>query len=134
MGLVLAAFATFVLDPGIASLWRMLGWPTTDLQAFERLMNNFKSPLGAVFIGVTAGVSEELLYRGLLQPRIGLVAANLIFTATHAFQYGFDGLLSVFIIGLVLGIVRSRTNTTTSALVHGTYDFVLVLASALAGS
>ena len=51
----------------------------------------------------------------------------------HAFQYGVDALLSVFIIGLILGIIRARSNTTTSAIVHGVYDFTAVLGSYLSG-
>jgi membrane protease YdiL (CAAX protease family) len=84
-----------------------------------------------VLIGVTAGVGEEMAVRGLLQPRIGLFASNLVFTSLHAFQYGPDALLSVFVIGLILGIVRARSNTTTSAIVHGVYDFALVISSVI---
>ena len=91
-----------------------MGWPTTDAAAFKKLLTNLVTPLGAVLIGVTAGVGEEMAVRGLLQPRIGLIASNLVFTSLHAFQYGPDALLSVFLIGLILGIVRARSNTTTS--------------------
>ncbi len=128
-GVVLAVVAALGLDPGINQLWRSMGWGTTDVEAFSKLMSQLITPLGAVLIGVTAGVGEELAVRGLLQPRIGLIASNLVFTSLHAFQYGVDALLSVFIIGLVLGLVRMRTNTTTSAIVHGVYDFVLVFSS-----
>ncbi|HYP41936.1 MAG TPA: CPBP family intramembrane glutamic endopeptidase [Chloroflexia bacterium] len=131
-GVVLAALAAYVIDPAITWFWQSMGWQTTDVEAFGKLMSNVITPLGAVLIGVTAGIGEEMAVRGLLQPRIGLIASNLVFTALHAMQYGIDALLSVFIIGLVLGIIRARSNTSTSAIVHGVYDFVLVLASALA--
>lgn len=138
-GLALAVVAALVIDPGINWLWHALGWPTTDTAAFDQLLKGVVKPgggvlggtLGAVLLGVTAGVGEELAVRGLLQPRIGLIASNLVFTSFHAFQYGPDALLSVFIIGLILGIVRARTNTTTSAILHGIYDFVLVMAVVL---
>ena len=128
-GVGFAGFSIFALDPGINSLWTSLGWQPTDVQAFEKLLSQLITPLGAVLIGVTAGVGEEMAVRGLLQPRIGLIAANLVFTAFHAFQYGADALLSVFIVGLVLGLIRARTNTSTSAIVHGVYNFVLVMTS-----
>jgi membrane protease YdiL (CAAX protease family) len=133
LGLVLAFLSGF-LDQGIQQLWTAMGWPTTNAQAFEQLLGKVITPLGAVLIGVTAGVGEEMAVRGLLQPRIGLIASNLVFTSLHAFQYGLDALLSVFIIGLVLGIIRARSNTTTSAITHGVYDFTLVFVSAVAGS
>jgi membrane protease YdiL (CAAX protease family) len=133
-GVVLAAVAAFLIDPGIHRLWQTLGWATTDVAAFERLLANLITPLGALLIGVTAGIGEEIAVRGLLQPRIGIIFSNLIFTGLHAFQYGPDALLSVFIVGLILGIIRARTNTTTSAIVHGVYDFVLVMASVVLAS
>jgi len=128
-GLVLAVFAMFGLDPGVNSLWKSLGWQPTDVQAFDSLLSQLKTPLGALLIGVTAGIGEEMAVRGLLQPRIGLIASNLLFTSFHAFQYGVDALISVFIIGLVLGLIRARTNTSTSAIVHGVYNFILVMTS-----
>jgi membrane protease YdiL (CAAX protease family) len=130
VGIVLVG-VVLVLDPAIARLWEALGWPRTDTLAFEKLMAGLISPLGAVVIGVTAGLGEELAVRGVLQPRLGLLLANLAFTAAHAYQYSWDGLLVVFLIGLALGALRARTNTSTSAIAHGVYDFILVLASAL---
>jgi hypothetical protein len=129
VALVLAAI--FVLDPVINWVWGGLGWPRTDTKAVEKLMAGLMTPLGAVVIAVTAGLGEEIGVRGVLQPRVGLVLANLAFTAVHGYQYGFDGLLSVFLIGLVMGLLRARTNTTTSAIAHGAYDFIVVLASVL---
>jgi membrane protease YdiL (CAAX protease family) len=114
-------------DNGVAWLWQRLGWPQTDANAFNELIKFAVSPLGAVVVGVTAGVGEELAVRGVLQPRLGILLSNLFFTALHAFQYNFDALLSVFLLGLVLGCIRKYTNTTTSALIHGLYDFTLVL-------
>ena len=40
--------------------------------------------------------------RGVLQPRLGILLSNLLFTAMHAYQYNWDGLLSVFASGLAL--------------------------------
>ncbi|MFL5328848.1 MAG: CPBP family intramembrane glutamic endopeptidase [Gemmataceae bacterium] len=116
-----------ILSRGIAMLWQSFNWPQTDEKAFEELLKFAFSTAGAIAVGVTAGVSEELAFRGLLQPRIGILLSNLLFTSIHAYQYHWDGLVSVFVIGLILGRIRERTNTTTSALIHGLYDFVLVL-------
>ncbi len=112
---------------GVQWLWQQFGWPTTDEKAFEQMLVNIKNWYGAIIIGVVAGISEEILVRGLLQPRLGLVLSNLLFTAGHAFQYGWDVLLPLFLIGLVLGVVRKRYNTTTSMIVHGVYDTIMVL-------
>lgn len=120
-----------LLSAGIDWLWQRMGWPQTDEQAFEQLLAFAFSPLGAVVIGITAGVGEELAIRGVLQPRLGILLSNLFFTALHAWQYNWDALLVVFLIGLALGWLRKRTNTTTSAIAHGAYDFILIMLTVL---
>jgi membrane protease YdiL (CAAX protease family) len=113
-----------VVEPGTEWLWLHLGWPTTDEQEFMKLLAFAKGWVGAAVIGVVAGVSEEVAVRGVLQPRLGILLSNLLFTGLHALQYNFDALVIVFLIGLILGVIRRYTNTTTTAIIHGTYDFI----------
>lgn len=130
IGLVLAVALVGVFsgfDQIIGLIWDHFGWPTTNEEAFKKLLGAGFSPVGALAVGVTAGVGEEAATRGLLQPRLGKVLPNLAFAAAHAFQYGPDALISVFLTGLVLAFVRSRSNTTVAALVHGAYDFVSIM-------
>jgi hypothetical protein len=116
------------IDAAIGALWESQGWPRTDQATVSHLMRFAFSPLGAVVVGITAGLGEELAVRGALQPRLGLLMSNLLFTSLHGFQYHWDALLSVFLAGMLLGLIRARSNTTTSAIVHGSYDFLLLLA------
>ena len=115
------------IDEAISWLWGLLGWPTTSESAVKKLLGAGLSPIGAIAVGVTAGIGEELGTRGLLQPRLGKVIPNLAFVAAHAYQYGPDALMSVFLMGMILAFVRSRSNTTVAALVHGTYDFLAIM-------
>ncbi|NPV07746.1 MAG: CPBP family intramembrane metalloprotease [Anaerolineae bacterium] len=121
-----------VLGLVIEWLWELMGWETTGGagfdQAFGTLLAPFMTPIGAVVLGLSAGLGEELAVRGVLQPRLGILLSNLLFTSLHAFQYNWDALVVVFLLGAVLGLIRRRTNTATSVIVHGVYDFVLVLA------
>jgi membrane protease YdiL (CAAX protease family) len=121
------------LHTGITALWKAQGWQVTDTEAIEMLLKGAMHPLGAVAIGVTAGLGEELVFRGVLQPRLGIVLPALMFTSVHAFQYDFDALIGVLLLGLAFGVVRKKTNTTTSALIHGGYDFALLMAAYWAG-
>lgn len=77
--------------------------------------------LGAVLVSVAAGVGEELLFRGALQPRVGVVASAALFAALHV-QYQVPGILMIFAVGLALGILKQRTSTTFTVLVHVFYD------------
>ncbi len=132
LGLAVALVGLFTgIDNGLAYIWQLFGWPTTNMQAFTELLGAGFSPIGAVAIGITAGIGEEAATRGLLQPRLGKLLPNLAFVSLHAFQYGPDALISVFIMGMILAYVRAWSNTTVAALVHGTYDFLSVLLSVL---
>ncbi|MBX0329340.1 CPBP family intramembrane metalloprotease [Oscillochloris sp. ZM17-4] len=126
--------AVQLLSVGISWLWGLMGWPITDDAAFGELLSFAISPVGAVVIGITAGLGEELAVRGALQPRLGILVSNLFFMSLHALQYNWDALLVVFIVGLVCGVVRKRSNTSTSAIVHGVYNFTLIMLSLVTGS
>ena len=115
------------IEPRIQELWKKWGWPTTDAHGLEELFKFAVSHSGALAVGITAGISEELAFRGLLQPRIGLLLSNILFTAVHAFQYNWDALLLVFVIGFICGLVRKYSNTTAAVIVHGLYDTLAVL-------
>lgn len=129
--LVLAA-AALILGALVKQLWSALGWRGTDRGDVQALMGYMLTPLGALVVGVSAGLGEELLVRGVLQPRLGLWVSNLVFTAMHAGQYSWDMLIVIFFVGAVFGAVRARSNTTVSALVHGLYDAILIVMSVLA--
>jgi len=119
--------AQFALSYLVNWLWGLFGWPTTDETKFDDLFKAFKNYSGAIAIGLVAGISEELAFRGLLQPRLGLVLSNTLFAAVHAWQYHWDGVVIVFMIGLICGLVRKYVNTTAAILVHGSYDTLAVL-------
>jgi hypothetical protein len=76
----------------------------------------------ALLISLVAGVTEELFFRGAVQPRFGLLLTAVFFTAAHV-QYGLTlAALEVFGGALVLGWLRRRTNTTACVLLHMLYD------------
>lgn len=82
---------------------------------------------GIVLLSLAAGVGEEVLFRGVLQPLIGLLAASLIFGALHAFTLGYFLMASAF--GLYLGwLYEASGNLAVPILAHAVYDvFALVL-------
>jgi hypothetical protein len=105
------------------------GWVNTDVEKLmEQLLGPvLRTPLGVVSIGVAAALGEETLLRGALQPRFGLFFTSFIFALLHA-QYGLSvATLIVFLLGLLLGVIRNRYNTTTSMVVHAVYNSTLAL-------
>ena len=115
-----------------------LGWQEVDPTSYElleRVSENIFGGLvtvgGALALGLSAGISEELLFRGAVQPRLGLVLAAVLFAIGHL-QYGLTyATLEILLIGLVLGLVRKRTSTTLCILIHATYNTVGTLLTML---
>ncbi|MFN8475468.1 MAG: CPBP family intramembrane glutamic endopeptidase [Anaerolineae bacterium] len=121
--------ALFLLDTFIN-----LGWRTLAPQAFEEfgrvtdaLFGPFTSIPGAITLGVSAGIGEEILFRGAAQPRLGLWLTAFLFAIAHV-QYGLTpALIELFIVGLVLGYTRQKTNTTTTIVVHTLFNASTIL-------
>jgi len=126
-GAVILLFLAF--DYAISKVWQYL-MPSSFaavMQASEHLYASFSSPLGALLLGVSAGIGEETLFRGALQPRLRVPLTALVFAAGHV-QYSLSpAILEILIIGLALGWLRDRTNTTTCIVVHGGYNFLNML-------
>jgi membrane protease YdiL (CAAX protease family) len=106
-----------------------LAWEAADPQSFdlmERVTNhifgNLATVAGAIALGLSAGIGEELLFRGAVQPRLGLLLTAVLFTIGHL-QYGMTiATIEILIIGLVLGLVRNRANTSVCILIHVGYN------------
>jgi membrane protease YdiL (CAAX protease family) len=77
--------------------------------------------VGAVLTSVAAGVGEEVLFRGALQPRLGVLRTAGLFGALHV-QYQIPGMIVIVVIGVALGVLKERTSTTFTACVHVLYD------------
>jgi hypothetical protein len=80
-----------------------------------------------LMLGLAAGVGEEITLRGALQPRLGILLTSALFAALHV-QYSWYGMLVIFTIGAMLGLMRARTNTSVAIAIHALYD-VLAVAS-----
>ena len=77
-----------------------------------------------VVLAAVAGFSEELLFRGILQPRMGLVASSLLFGLLHGPDYKlWPFALWAAAVGAGFGLVYHETeNMAIPMLVHAFYD------------
>ncbi len=116
----LAGYVAQQLNPGLSeSLSEIVDTMTAEVQ----------NPIGAVILGASAGIGEEAVFRGALQPRFGMVLPSLLFTMLHGPQYGFNvALLGLFGVSMILALLRKHTNTTAAMIAHALYNAVQVLA------
>ena len=85
--------------------------------------------LFALLIGVGAGLGEETLFRGAVQPVLGIVPTSILFASMHV-QYGPSLLLGhIFLLSAGLGLLRRYINTTASFLAHASYNALTILAA-----
>ena len=78
----------------------------------------------ALVISLSSGIGEEIVFRGALQPRFGLVFTALIFAIAHVQYPSIVALSAVFAAGIVLGWERKRFNTTTAMITHFLFNFI----------
>jgi hypothetical protein len=89
-------------------------------------------PAGIAALALLPGICEEILFRGALQPRFGLIATAVLFTAIHT-EYGLSiDVVTIFVIAIGLGLIRRYTNTTASTTCHVAYN--LLVGIGLAGT
>jgi membrane protease YdiL (CAAX protease family) len=118
----LAGYAAQQLEPGLnEALDEVVNQMTAQVQ----------NPLGAVILGASAGIGEEAIFRGALQPRYGLVIPSILFALLHGPQYGFNlTLLGLFGVSVILGLEHKYVNTTASMITHALFNAIQVLALA----
>ena len=125
--------ALIPLALGLDWVSSLLGWENADV---ERLTEALLGPLftsipGILTLGLAAAIGEETLFRGALQPRFGLLLPSLLFALLHR-TYGISlATLVVFLIGLLLGWIRNRYNTTMAMVIHAVYNMSLGVLSFL---
>jgi membrane protease YdiL (CAAX protease family) len=91
----------------------------------QHLFGGLGTPAGIAALALAPGICEEVLFRGALQPRLGLLLTALLFASIHT-QYGISlDALAIFVIAVGLGLIRKYTNTTASCISHVTYNLIV---------
>ncbi len=125
----LAVVLLVAINLVVSAIWVVLDPSQADAvrQISDAMLRDFDS-VGTIFLlAALSSVSEEMLFRGALQPRLGIPFTSLLFAATHL-QYAISpATLVVFVIGLVLGALRRYLDTWAAILTHFGYNFGLLL-------
>lgn len=98
-----------------------------DLQAEKeasRAIFQGMNTFGAMLVlAAGAGIGEEILFRGALQPKFGILFTTILFVLLHG-QYQLWGLITVFLLGIILAYQRKISNTTSVVISHFLYDLI----------
>lgn len=102
-----------------------------DFAIFKVLKNSNLSAFDRVQLSLFAGAGEEILFRGGIQPLIGIWATSIIFVAIHGyFQFKSVGhiLFGVLLFGLsmMLGFLYEHIGLISAMAAHAIYDIILL--------
>ena len=119
--LALSAAADALFAAFQPELYRKVG-EISDSLFDPRGLSPVPAVLFALLIGVGAGLGEETLFRGAVQPVLGILGTSVLFASMHV-QYGPSLLLVyVFLLSVGLGLLRRYINTTASFVAHAAYN------------
>lgn len=120
------AFYAFGLGAHWLSTLVTPGLATQVDSSSQHLFGGLSANLGGIVaLALIPGICEDVLFRGALQPRFGLLLTAFLFAAIHTeYAFSFDA-LSIFVIALGLGAIRKYTNTTTSSACHVAYNLLV---------
>jgi membrane protease YdiL (CAAX protease family) len=90
--------------------------------------------LDLLLVSLGAGWGEELLFRGALQPHIGIWPAALLFALGHflltKITWGLVAYMAVLVLaGAGLGYLANWAGLLAAMVCHAVYDFVVLLAT-----
>jgi uncharacterized protein len=94
----------------------------------ERIFKN-RSVIQILLIAATVAVSEEVLFRGVIQTNTGLILSSIIFAVVH-YRYLFNWFLftNIILLSFLIGYIYMVTNNLVVTIVmHFVIDFVLGL-------
>lgn len=132
LGLGVLAWAAALLTTAVvAALWGAVGGglPALDDAAAQRIGAIAALPVGLrLAVAVTAGVVEEVFFRGFLQGRLGIAGASVLFVVAHV-GYGQPFLLvGVAVLSGIYGaMVRWRGNVWAAVVAHFLFDAIQLL-------
>lgn len=94
----------------------------------ERIFKN-KSVLQIALIAAMVAVSEEILFRGIIQTSAGLIITSIIFAVVH-YRYLFNWFLflNIILLSFLIGYIYMQTdNLLVTIVMHFFIDFLLGL-------
>ncbi|MBN1564505.1 MAG: CPBP family intramembrane metalloprotease [Anaerolineae bacterium] len=117
----------FIFIVSVAIVWQGVVSDETfeeQNQASDALSDSIGTLWMAFLISMTAGVSEEIAFRGALQPVFGLWPTAILFALFHMQYTLTPATLIILGVALAFGWLRRKYNTTVAILAHFLYNFV----------
>jgi membrane protease YdiL (CAAX protease family) len=136
---IIVLYLLVIVASILSSLPTLLGWHQDNTRLMEimiKLMNH--STWLLIFGCITAGVTEELLFRGFMLPRLqsalnskvaAIIISTLSFAALHYQYQSWREIVGPFFIGLIFAVhYQKYRNIKTVIIVHILVDLIAFIA------
>ncbi len=102
-----------------------------DFTIFKAIKNSNFSAFDRVQLSLFAGAGEEILFRGAIQPLIGIWFTSIIFVAIHGyFKFKSAGHILfgilLFCLSMMLGFLYELIGLVSAMIAHAIYDIILL--------
>lgn len=115
------------------ALWQAVAEPSAFESQVSGARGLFEALSSSLLLGgllaMVAGMSEEILFRGALQPVFGTLISSLLFVGLHSLVAFTPAAAMLLVVSLGFGLLRARVSTTAAIIAHAAYNaipFVLV--------
>ncbi|MBN1201224.1 MAG: CPBP family intramembrane metalloprotease [Anaerolineae bacterium] len=123
----LVVVGLFVCVVVMASIWMGLVSAETyeeQTQASQALADSVDTLWLAFLLAAVAAVSEEIAFRGALQPVFGFWPTAVLFALTHLQYTLTPATLIILVVAVAFGWLRQRYSTTAAIVAHFFYNFI----------
>jgi hypothetical protein len=114
----------------MGGIWEALVSPETfkeQTEASDALAASVTSIGLALTVALTAGIGEELAFRGALQPIFGFWFTAVMFVISHSQYTLTPAYLIILVVAIGLGLIRKYYDTTTAIFTHFFYNLTLLI-------
>ena len=95
-----------------------------QVEASEEVGRLFNTLPLALLLSLSAAISEEILFRGAVQPVFGKFLTSALFVALHTQYTLTPATLLILVVSLGLGWLRERHSTTAAIIAHFVFNFI----------
>ena len=123
----------------VGSVVGFLAWNMVNLPFFRKTRDFFVDIIGplklnwteVVMVSCCAGIGEEILFRGAVQPHLGIVWTSILFVALHGYLNPFDSRMTTYGLFMILAIcllgwVAVKYGLITAIVAHTVIDVILL--------
>lgn len=136
---VVVLYVSYVIVTIVSSIPAWFGYRESDdlMRQIMQLLNGH--PVFIFFISITAGVTEELIFRGYLltrllmcfkEPHIPVIVSSAVFSAMHYKYHSLGEFIFTFLMGVLCSIYYIKyRNIHALIMVHFFTDFIVFTSS-----